>query len=687
MPRAVRTGLAACVAIVLALASRAWGGEPSVSLASLLEEMVDRDAAARFPNPAYTCRQQSSFDPKTKSPADREGWFANADWSHFRRSEMHEGREESVMLDAVGPGAVVRIWTTAFNPRGTIRVYLDDNAKPAIEERVDRLIGGEGLVGRPFSAVQARGMNFYLPIPYARRCVITYDRPWFWKDKAHEKPENQLYYQVNYRTYGPGARVESFSRAAFDRCKEQIARVGKSLLDPAKALPVGVRVSELRQRVLRNGDPWSLSAAPGGGQPSGRPGAIRRISLRLEAKDLAAATRSVVLSLNFDGKRTAWCPVGDFFGSGVGVNPFQTWWRKVDRDGWMHCYWVMPYQRSCEVTLNSLGDQEVKASAILAEGPWTWDDRSMHFHATWRQQFPIDTSEKSDWNYLAATGKGVYMGDTLALVNPVETWWGEGDEKVYVDGESFPSHVGTGTEDYYGYAWCTPEFFCDPFHAQPRAEGPANKGHVTNTRERILDGIPFTRSLRFDMEVWHWEAVQVAYAATTYWYGLPGAEANHAPMPEMAKIFTPPAPKRHKVEGAIEGEELKILQKTGGSDEVQQGRQFRWSNEAQLWWRDGKPGDRLVLALAVAQKGKYRLEASLTKAIDYGVVRLALDGKPLAEKIDLFHDGVVNGVVPLGIVELDAGEHRLQIEIVGANPRAVPRHMFGLDYLKLEPAK
>ena len=41
-------------------------------------------------------------------------------------------------------------------------------------------------------------------------------------------------------------------------------------------------------------------------------------------------------------------------------------------------------------------------------------------------------------------------------MNPVEAWWGEGDEKVFVDGEKFPSHFGTGTEDYYGYAWCWP---------------------------------------------------------------------------------------------------------------------------------------------------------------------------------------------------------------------------------------
>jgi len=310
----------------------------------------------------------------------------------------------------------------------------------------------------------------------------------------------------------------------------------------------------------------------------------------------------------------------------------------------------------------------------------------MHFHANWRHDCPLDTTNKRDWNYVEVQGKGVYMGDVLAVVNPVEAWWGEGDEKVYVDGEKFPSHVGTGTEDYYGYAWCTPEFFSDPFHAQPRAEGPGNRGHVTNTRVRILDGIPFAKSLKFDMEVWHWDQVNVSYAATTYWYGAPGAASNRTPAPEMARDCVPALPKPLKVEGAIEAEELKIVEKTGGITEIQQGRQFKWSAGKQLWWRDGKPGDRLVLSFPVAKAGKYAIDAALTKAIDYGVVRLSLDGKPLGDAIDLMNDGVITRRVRLGTAELAAGDHRLTVEIVGSNPKAVPRHMFGLDYLKLEPA-
>ncbi len=656
------------------MTTTAWTAEGAITFASLLDEMVDRETAARFPSPAYACRQQSSYDPASVTPQNQGTWMANNDWSHFRRSEQHHGREQWVMLDAKGPGCVVRIWTTAFDPRGTVRIYIDNAKEPVIELPIQQLIGGEGLVGAPLSEVRARGMNLYLPIPYARRCLITYDRPHYWRT---QKQEDQLYYQVNYRTYEAGTEVESFSRETFDAAEDQIAKLQKTLLAPAGTLADNLRDLELPSKTLHADDRMVMKLKGAL--------AVRKLSVRLEADDLQAASRETVISIAFDDQPTVWCPVGDFFGSGVGVNPYRGWWREVDQDGRMTCYWVMPFQESFTMELKNLGKQAVKISAKASVGSFDWDDRSMYFHTNWRQEYPIDTSVKHDWNYLEATGQGVYMGDTLALNNPSEIWWGEGDEKIYFDGQQFPSHFGTGTEDYYGYAWCTPEFFQSPFHSQPLAEGPANKGHVTNTRVRMLDAIPFARDFRFDMEVWHWRPVNVAYAATTYWYGRPGSKGNHGPAPKMARVIVGELLPPPKVKGAIEGEGLKILDKTGdGQTQVQEVGQFNWSENKQLWWIDGKPGDKLVLSFPVEKAGNYELKAALTKAIDYGIVQLSLDGKPLGNPIDLINDGVTTQVVSLGTHELAAGKHTLTVEITGANPRAIKHHMFGLDYLKLD---
>ena len=112
----------------------------------------------------------------------------------------------------------------------------------------------------------------------------------------------------------------------------------------------------------------------------------------------------------------------------------------------------------------------------------------------------------------------------------------------------------------------------------------------------------------------------------------------------------------------------------------------QWSNGAHLWWIGTKPGDKLDLALPVKQAGKYRLGMQLTKAPDYGIVQLYLDGQKLGEPIDLYHESVVaTGLLAMGEHDLTAGDHKLTVEIVGANDKAVKNYMFGLDYLKLDP--
>lgn len=128
---------------------------------------------------------------------------------------------------------------------------------------------------------------------------------------------------------------------------------------------------------------------------------------------------------------------------------------------------------------------------------------------------------------------------------------------------------GTGTEDYYGYAWCRPEFFESPFHAQPSGRGNNKAEMSVNSRYRLLDGIPFTNGIRFDMELWHWKKTPVNYAPATFWYALPGATCNVDPDPESSSL---PVPKSVEdinpaaiIKGAIEAESLKITKKTNGS--------------------------------------------------------------------------------------------------------------------------
>lgn len=136
-----------------------------------------------------------------------------------------------------------------------------------------------------------------------------------------------------------------------------------------------------------------------------------------------------------------------------------------------------------------------------------------------------------DFTYVDVKGQGVYMGDALAVMNPVGEWWGEGDEKIRVDGEAFPPTSAPGRRTTTASAGACRSRFDAPFNGQSRVDGQTrqnNWGHTTLRRVRSLDGIPFTRSLHFDMEMWHWKACNVAYAVTCWFYARPGATVSPA---------------------------------------------------------------------------------------------------------------------------------------------------------------
>lgn len=651
-----------------------------VTTQSLLSEMTDLKGMAEFPSPAYTCRQFSSYDRKSTSAEDHETWFANADCGKYLRVEEtpilgEDGepamRNEHVMMDTDGPGAIVRVWSA--NPKGTLRIYLDHSETPVIEAPMKELLGGESDgIPKPIAGERSHGWNSYFPIPYARHCKVTSD-------------EGGFYYHVNYRTYPWSTRVVSFTPDDLGECAADIKDVAKRLEERAPQSP--------------SGEGWGTNAhessvtLPGGGTErwvaeGDGSGAIVAFAARVEADDMDAALRQVLLTMDFDGDKTVSCPLGDFFGAAPGLNPYNSLPLGVDEDGGMWSRWVMPFRKSAEVCFHNMGEQPVSINYEIETDYYRWTHRSMHFHAKWRTEFDVPTRPMQDWNYLTAKGKGVFAGVAFAVANPVRNWWGEGDEKIYVDGETFPSHFGTGTEDYYGYAWCCPEPFTHAYHNQPRCDGPGNYGHTAVNRWHVIDRIPFKKDFKFDMELWHWkDDIEVDMSVAAYWYARPGGGDGFEPIEPSDLIVTilpeyvPP-----RVEGAIEGEEMRVIEATGGTHEPQT--ISGCSNDAHLWWRDGKPGDRLVLGFEVPATGKYKVFARLLKARDYGVAQLSINGQQTEMAVDLYNPNIkVSKEFELGVFELTEGENHISAEIVGINPEAIERCMFGLDYVRLEAAE
>ena len=350
----------------------------------------------------------------------------------------------------------------------------------------------------------------------------------------------------------------------------------------------------------------------------------------------------------------------------------------------------MPFGKEAQVELVNDGKTPRSVSFEVKHAPLSQPIATLgRFHAKWHRDalLPREAERAIDWPFLKTEGAGRFAGVMLHVWNPRGGWWGEGDEKFFVDGEKFPSTIGTGSEDYFGYAWCCPQLFQNAYHNQTH-NGGNNRGHVSVNRWQISDNIPFQKSFEGAIEKYYDNQRPTLYAGMAYWYVAVGGNDPYRPAPLSDRVgyWTPVDP--YKVKGAIEGEKLKVLAKTAGEPQEQDltGFEGAWSGDAHLWWIGAKPGDKLDLALPVKGAGKYRVSMQFTKAPDYGIVQLYLDGEKLGNPLDLYRKAVrPTGVMAMGDRELTAGEHKLTVEILGANDKAIKSYMFGLDYVKLDP--
>jgi len=666
-----------------------------VTIERLLNEMTSRESLAQFPDPGFTLKQFSSYDRATQHPGDP-SWFANWDRSMFIRTDTVNGREEYVMFDAEGPGAIVRFWMTFAGEdsgKGILRIYFDNQEQPAVEGKAFDVLSGNLLVGEPLAAsvsdstnYENRGHNLYFPLPYSTRCKVTYESSNI-KDPGAKTGGEAVYYNIGYRTYPPDTRVISFSAEELAKAAATIEKTQQRLASRDRGLD-RLNLDTIRiAGIIDGGD--SLVQTLTGNK------AIRMIKIKIDPSIDPQKLRSTILEMIFDGERTVWCPLGDFFGTGYQLRYSNTWYSSVDPDGTLCAFWVMPFKKSAEIKIHNLGKSTTGIDHMeILTTPWKWNKKSMHFGASWHQLTHLNTGEMKnnegkggpfDINYVELTGKGVYAGDALTLFNTVYAWWGEGDEKIYVDGESFPSSIGTGTEDYYGYAWCRPEKFANhPFIAQPDGSGNFWPGYTVNLRYRALDGIPFTSSLKFDMEMWHWTRATINFAPVTFWYALPGIQTNQAPDTEGAK--TKVALKRSDIispwikNGKIEGENMVFLNATAGNFRYQNSVENGWSENMQIFWTNARPADKLTLLFYAPSDTVVNAFANFTQARDYGTFKIALNGKPVGPAINLYHTVLTTKLFPLGEVRLAKGANQLEIEVAGKSPDG-EKAFLGLDYL------
>lgn len=672
-----------------------------ITTETLFQEMIDMVNLSYYPEPTYKTVQFSSFDRRSNLPGGPD-WFANSDgfggepipnFEGVLQEPGEDGIGEYLIAEVRGPGAVVRLWTAAIT--GQIKFFIDDDMTPLYEGPA------QDFFQKPYDSFpQIESLNrellertvyqrdaSYAPIPFAKGMRLV------WIGNVKEIH----FYQVGVRIYESGTRIQSFSADDLNVYRETINDVLSSLSDPDNNLEPRSKENPSDFSVQLNpsekGEIFSLKG----------PKAIERLEIQLAAPDMDRALRQTVLNILCDGY--PWgqvqSPLGDFFGAAPGINPYQSLPFTVQPDGRMICRFIMPFKWNVRVLAENHGEQTVKVigSALLMNYSWD-DERSMYFRALWRADHNLIASNKAvqDLPFIIAHGKGVYVGTASYLLNPSDvptpygSWWGEGDEKVFIDDDPVPSTFGTGSEDYYNYSWSSPDIFYFPYCGQPRNDGPGNRGFVTNFRWHILDPLPFKSGIQFYMELYsHERTPGLSYARMGYHYARPGMSDDHvAIMPEDLRPLE--LPERWKPAARMGARNSVIYE----AEQIIRDRVHTRRIEGNLWsegrllvWRPRNVGESKAFSFRIGETGEYRVHFAAALIPNSGRISYALDDRfmPLddnQETLDLnvpYRNLLRNFTFPP--VELEPGRHTLILRFDGASNEAENPEI-GIDFIWIQ---
>lgn len=481
--------------------------------------MVSYDGFTRFPAVSFESRQESSYDRRSKEPGTAE-WFANDDGWGYIRMEYPSGREEKVIFDEQHPGVITRMWLTSFgSPETIVRFYFDGAEEPSwvvnsfnLKEFATYASSSLGDALAQPSATWNRGSSLYLPIPYAKSCKITIE-------ELKDPITVSRYYHINYRRYPDDTEIETLSPAVFRKYQASIQKTNSVLEEPE---PVKGESFETNVTIA--------SAGTGSVElPSGMKSLNSLfISVRSNGVTMPAAKlQDIIIGAAFDGYQTLAVPLTELAGTGSGGYSNNSWRFSSTGRGAFDIRWMMPWQHTGSLLFRNNTDSEVTISISAVIGDYSWDERSMYFHGAYHETFDEPIKHWSDyaggveWNFATISGgRGVYSGDVFTINNHTNAWPGEGDEKIWVDEESFPSHFGTGVEDYFSF--CGYFRYNTPFSGEPRLDSSSDfHGYHVYYRTRNLDAIPFRNKLKFQLEMQGHQAGTADVGSSFFWYGDP----------------------------------------------------------------------------------------------------------------------------------------------------------------------
>ena len=274
--------------------------------------------------------------------------------------------------------------------------------------------------------------------------------------------------------------------------------------------------------------------------------------------------RKVLLKIYWDDQDTpgVLAPLGDFFGIGhsIAANyqslPFAVTVKPEEQflfggNAGLNCWLPMPFKKRARIEIENQND--------VPYGQYFYIDYELHrkdsaadapcFHAHWKRENPCDgwganlqtnspetniVNLSGDGNYvvLDTEGAGHYIGCNLSVAHFQGTWWGEGDDMIFIDDDTWPpSYHGTGTEDYLGHAWGmqTNAFpMCGTILHESQMPG-----YQVSYRFHLTDPVHFSRRIKVTIEHGHGNHLSDDWASTAYWYqSLPSPRLDMLPLEE-----------------------------------------------------------------------------------------------------------------------------------------------------------
>ncbi len=413
------------------------------------------------------------------------------------------------------------------------------------------------------------------------------------------------------------------------------------------------------------------------------PGVITRIWVTIDSRD-PHFLRRIVFRMYWDNEPdpSVEVPVGDFFGTGFGYRHYTSLYTGMSSGGY-YCFFPMPFNKHARIEVENGTGQEIYAfyyhiDVQKHEKPF---EEMACFHALWNRE--IRTQPDRNYTVLEAEGRGHFVGLAMSMQGyDAGLGFLEGDEMVYVDGETFPSVYGTGTEDFFTSGW----YFSNGTYSAP-VHGLIIKddslSRIAAYRFMTGDAIPFRKSIRFTIEHGHANSEVSDYASTAYWY----QEEPHKPFPELPD----PAlriPLRYQVpNGLVEAEALQVRDFRGSSGSVDMSVYGpEWSGMRQLEVGTQSPGDMFTLALGAGEEDSLNVDVYFTRGPEYGDVEVRYGGKTIGGWLGFSKECVPGGRIQLKGLRPAKGELPVSFRVRGKDT-ASAGYRVGLDGFRVEPVR